>query len=55
MYNGYPELQQLRIKETERKNKRKVRVKVIFYSFSPHSDNEQHPAAPLAPARGFSA
>lgn len=55
MYNGYPELQHLRIKETQRKNKRKVRVNVIFYSFSPHSGKEQHPAAPLAPARGFSA
>lgn len=55
MYNRYPDLQHPRIKKTERKKKRKVKVNVIFYSFRPHSDKEQHPAAPLAPARGFSA
>lgn len=34
MYNGYPELQYLRIKKTERKKKRKVKVNEIFFILS---------------------
>lgn len=41
--------------ENREKKKRRVEVNVNFYPFSPHSDKEQHPAAPLAPARGFPA
>jgi len=53
VYNGCPELQQLRIKrETKIERKREVKGSMFFYLFSPCSDEDRYPAAPFSPVRG---